>query len=139
MKNLIIKVIILLLNLLSINIYSQTKEYGAGVLLFMTFDAENATQMENSEEKYGDVEKLIKTDNSYEIYYRKSEGKFKIILKKLEGLGVEDYEYVDVDSGHIFVVKDLLDSSAKALDAINTKDLPNVSNRYKMMLRVLLK
>lgn len=139
MKNLLSKGIFLIIISFSNNIYSQTKEYGTGVLLFMTFDDETAAPMENSEEKYGDIEKLIKTNNSYEIYYRKAEGKFKIILKKLEGLGVEDYEYVDVDSGHKFVVKDLLDSSAKALDAINTKDLPNVSNRYKMMLRILLK
>ena len=135
----LVKGLFLLIFLFSNIVYSQTKEYGAGVLLFMTFDAEIASPIENSEEIYGNLEKVIKTKNSYEIYYKKAEGKFRIIFKKLEGLGVEDYEYFDTESGHKFVIRDSLESLAKTLDAIDTKDLPKVSNRYKMMFRIIIK
>ena len=102
-------------------------------------DMQVLVPIENSEEIYGNLEKVIKTKNSYEIYYKNAEGKFRIIFKKLEGLGVEDYEYFDTESGHKFVIKDSLESLAKTLDAIDTKDLPKVSNRYKMMFRIIIK
>lgn len=125
--------------LISNPIYSQMKEYGAGVVIFKTFDLEKGMALEDSE-KYADIIDLKKYENAYDISCRDEKGNFTINLIRLENSDLEEYEYIDSQTGDKYVIKDLLDTPAKALDAINTKDLSSkgVSSQYRMMLRILI-
>lgn len=113
------------------SIKAQSKEYEQGVLLLVTYNLE--TKQEENSEKYADIIKLTKSKDSYNIYCKDQKGHFKISFAKLDG----EMTYID-DNGDIFFVKDLLDSKWKALDALNSKEVPNIDSKYRMMLRVLI-
>lgn len=135
MKNLVLMLVLFIIGFYS---YSQTKEYGEGFITSSVFDLEKRSEIKESIEKIGDIIKLVKTSDSYVIYYKWKGGISKMTFKKLNGFNVEDYEYIKVDEGHKYVLKDMLDTSVKYLQVINTVDLPNVSNKYKMMLTFLI-
>ena len=123
---------------LSTNSFAQNSEnFGKGVLLWGGFDI-------LKQEVVGELGKkaylinLLKTENSYTLFCRdKNNGDlFKITFKKLNGFN-EDGKYVD-NNGDVYYIKDLLNTSVKAFDAVCSKPLPNLSPNIFMILRVYI-
>lgn len=120
--------------------YSQINKYGKGMVAFCVFDLEKGNVDKCSPEKYADVISIEKYENAYDILCKDERGVFNINFIRVEGSGLEYYEYIDAQSGDKYVIKDLLDTSAKALDAVNTNELSDkgISSNHRMVLRFLI-
>ena len=121
---------------LSSSFAQNSENFGEGVLLWGGFDILKQ-QVVGELGKKADVISLVKSNDEYTLFAKDKNGRFKITFKKLKGFD-EEGKYVD-ENGDVYYIKDLLNTSVKAFDAINTRPLPDMPPNIFMILRVLIK
>lgn len=137
----LIKLFLVCISIFTSNsIYSQINKYGEGAVIFCVFDLEKENVEKCSPDKFAEVISIEKYENAYDIVCKDERGVFNINFIRVEGIGLENYEYIDSQSGDKYVIKDLLDTSVKALDTVNTNELSDkgISSNYRMVLRFLI-
>lgn len=128
--------LVFLLVILTTKLFSQ--EYKEGILLVMSFDINTEKPVPNKEEKFANISKLTKKANKYEIYGTKKHGNLKMILTKRNPLDSKDFEYTD-QHGSIYLIKDILDTPAKAMDILSLERVKGLPENHFVLLRVLIR
>lgn len=144
MKNTIFLILILFINV-SVSISQTEKTYGEGVFIWSAYDLiENKIAGDGKGEVAATVTKIVKyIENNKPVAYHIHMVNKKSLEKSTYKLIKDPTAEIDVtfinleDDNHVFLVKDMLDSN-KYLELLSTKELPDVSNKYRMLIQVIL-
>ncbi|MDV3739005.1 hypothetical protein CMU11_18085 [Elizabethkingia anophelis] len=131
MKNKTKKIILIILFISPILLFSQShKSFNSGVIYWGAFDANKMKPVEGSLEKYADLIQLKMVDTDYYVYARDKQSKeFRVKFSKIVNNEDSFNKYLDEDGNSYYIF-----NQSKGLSIISLKELPNMKNKYMMLV-----